>query len=136
MISTGKLVIDTKGDTQVIDITEGVNRELAAARLHAGTVTIFVTGSTAGVTVIEYEKGLLQDFRKMWERTVPADINYQHNQADDNGHSHIRASLLGPSLVVPFNNGRLTLGRWQRIVLVDFDSHPRSREVILQIMGE
>ena len=101
-------------------------------------MTIFMQGSTAGVTTIEFEDGLLADFNDMWERNVPNSITYAHDRAwgDGNGHSHIRASLLGPSLTVPFVNKRMSLGIWQQIVLLDFDNRPRSREVILQIMGE
>ena len=103
-----------------------------------GTVTLFVAGSTAGVTTIEFEPGLLADFQAMWERTVARDIPYDHDRrwGDGNGYAHVRASLLGASLVVPFNNKKLTLGTWQQVILVDFDNRPRSRQVILQIVGE
>jgi secondary thiamine-phosphate synthase enzyme len=115
-----------------------VAEQLAGAEVTNGTVTLFITGSTAGVTTIEYESGLLSDFQSMWERNVPRNINYNHDRArgEGNGYSHVRASLLGASLVVPFQNKRLTLGTWQQIVLVDFDNRPRSRQIWLQIMGE
>jgi len=101
-------------------------------------VTLFVAGSTAGLSTIEFESGLLSDFQDMWQRTVPQDITYRHDQrwGDGNGFSHVRASLLGASLVVPFIGKELTLGTWQQIILVDFDNRPRSRQIVLQIMGE
>jgi secondary thiamine-phosphate synthase enzyme len=122
----------------MIDITRQVAREVEASPVSDGTATLFVPGSTGGLTTIEYEKGVLGDLREMWERTAPRDIPYRHDAAwgDGNGHSHVRAALLGPSLVVPFVNKRLTLGTWQQIILVDFDNRPRSRDIVLQIMGE
>ena len=103
-----------------------------------GVVTIFVAGSTAGLTTIEFEPGVLADLQDMWERIVPKGMTYAHNRrwGDGNGYSHVRASLLGASLTVPFGNKKLMVGTWQQIVLVDFDNRPRSRQVILQIMGE
>jgi len=111
---------------------------VAGAEVNSGTATVFVNGSTAGVSTIEFESGLLSDFKAMWKRNIPQDIPYDHDRAwgDGNGYSHVRASLLGASLVVPFNDKRLTLGTWQQIVLVDFDNRPRSRQIIVQIMGE
>ena len=112
--------------------------QLAGAEINNGTVILFVAGSTAGITTIEFESGLLSDFQSMWERNVPKNISYKHDRAwgEGNGYSHVRASLLGASLVVPFNDKRLTLGTWQQIVVVDFDNRPRSRQIIVQIMGE
>ena len=138
MIVTKKISLQSQGNCDIIDITPQVERELGGAEVKDGTVTLFVNGSTAGVTTIEYESGLLADFPAMWERIVPRNIHYDHDRAwgDGNGHSHVRASLLGASLTVPFNNKRLTLGTWQQIVLVDFDNRPRSRQIVLQIMGE
>jgi len=106
--------------------------------MNSGTVTVFVPGSTAGVTTIEYESGLVADLKDLWERIVPRDIHYDHDRrwGDGNGHSHVRAAILGPSLVVPFADGRLTLGTWQQIIFLDFDNRPRSRQAVLQIMGE
>ena len=100
--------------------------------------TLFVAGSTAGVTTIEFESGLLSDFQSMWQRNVPKGIPYDHDRrwGDGNGYAHVRASLLGASLVIPFNDQKLTLGTWQQIVLVDFANRPRSRQIVLQIMGE
>ena len=138
MVITSKISLQSKGNCDIIDITPQVEHQLAESDIKDGTVTLFVNGSTAGVTTTEYESGLLSDFPAMWERIVPRNIPYKHDRAwgDGNGHSHVRASLLGASLVVPFNNKRLTLGTWQQIVLVDFDNRPRSRQIVVQIMGE
>ena len=138
MVVTKTISLQTKGNCDIIDITPQVEQQLAEADINNGTVTLFVAGSTAGISTIEFESGLLSDFQSMWERSVPRNIPYNHDRrwGDGNGYSHVRASLLGSSLVVPFNNRRLTLGTWQQIVLVDFDNRPRSRQIILQIMGE
>jgi secondary thiamine-phosphate synthase enzyme len=138
MVITRKISLQTKGNCEIIDITPQVAEQLAGAEITDGTVTLFITGSTAGITTMEYEPGLLSDFQGMWARNVPQNINYQHDRAwgEGNGYSHVRASLLGASLVVPFNNKSLALGTWQQIVLVDFDNRPRSRQIWLQIMGE
>lgn len=138
MVVTKRISFQSKGACDIIDITPQVEQQIAETDINDGTVTIFVAGSTAGITTIEYEPGLLSDFPDMWERIVPGDINYDHDRrwGDGNGYSHVRASLLGASLVVPFTDKRLTLGTWQQIVVVDFDNRPRSRQIILQIMGE
>jgi len=138
MVVTKKISLQSKGECDIIDITPQVEQQLAEAEVNSGTVTLFVTGSTAGISTIEYEPGLISDFPAMWDRIVPKDIPYNHDRrwGDGNGYSHVRASLLGASLVVPFNNKRLTLGTWQQIVVVDFDNRPRSRQIVLQIMGE
>jgi secondary thiamine-phosphate synthase enzyme len=138
MVVSTSIGLRTNGDCDIIDITQDVARKVQEAKVRDGTVTIFVSGSTAGVTTIEYERGVLGDLCAMWDRAIPRDIPYRHDAAwgDGNGHAHVRASLLGPSLVVPFVGGRMTLGTWQQIVLVDFDNRPRSREIVLQIMGE
>ena len=138
MIVTGNVSFKTRGDCDVVDITHQVAEQVAESGINSGTVTVFVPGSTAGVTTIEYESGLVSDVQQMWERTVPRNIPYNHDRrwGDGNGHSHVRAAMLGPSLVVPFADRRLTLGTWQQIIMVDFDNRPRSRQVILQIMGE
>ncbi|MAF85069.1 MAG: secondary thiamine-phosphate synthase enzyme [Dehalococcoidales bacterium] len=122
----------------IIDITHQVEQQVTGTDINSGIVTLFVAGSTAGISTIEFESGLLSDFQGMWERNAPKNIPYDHNRrwGDGNGHSHVRASLLGASLVVPFNDKRLSLGTWQQIVLVDFDNRPRSRQIVLQIMGE
>ena len=138
MIVTRKISFQSKGHCDIIDITPQVEQQIAETDINDGTVTVFVAGSTAGITTIEFESGLLSDFPDMWERIVPGNIPYNHDRrwGDGNGYSHVRASLLGASLVVPFNSKRLTLGTWQQIVVVDFDNRPRSRQIILQIMGE
>ncbi len=138
MIVTARIALQTRGECDVVDITPQVAREVAASGAADGTVTVFVAGSTAGVTTIEYEDGAVADFARLWDRIVPRDLSYEHDRrwGDGNGYAHIRASLLGGSLVVPFAEGRLLLGTWQQIVLVDFDNRPRSRQVVLQIGGE
>ena len=138
MVTNSRIHVQTRGDCDLIDITRQVAQKVEESGIRDGTVTIFVAGSTGGVTTIEYERGVLGDFQAMWQRTVPRDIPYGHDAAwgDGNGHAHVRASLLGSSLVIPFVNRRLTLGTWQQVVLADFDNRPRSREIVLQIMGE
>ena len=138
MIDTRRLTYETQGDGQVIDLTADLGRELADSDVSGGTVTIFVAGTTAAVTIMEYEPGLVDDMQTLMDRVAPRDVPYRHDilNRDDNGHSHTRAMLMGPSLVVPLAEGSPMLGTWQRVVLVDFDSRPRVREVVLQIMGE
>ena len=138
MVVTKKISLETKGHCDIIDITPQVEQQLAETDINNGTATLFVAGSTAGISTIEFESGALADFQSMWERNIPQNIPYNHDRrwGDGNGYSHVRASLLGASLVVPFNDKRLTLGTWQQIVLVDFDNRPRSRQIILQIMGD
>jgi secondary thiamine-phosphate synthase enzyme len=138
MVVTKQISLQSKGGCDIIDITPQVEQQVAGIDINSGTVTVFVAGSTAGISTIEFESGLLSDFQGMWERNAPKNIPYDHNRrwGDGNGHSHVRASLLGASLVVPFNDKKLSLGTWQQIVLVDFDNRPRSRQIILQVMGE
>ena len=138
MVVTKKISLQTKGNCDIIDITPQVEQQVAETGINSGTATLLVAGSTARITTIDFESGLLSDLKRMWERNVPQNIPYDHDRrwGDGNGYSHVRASLLGASLVVPFNDKRLTLGTWQQIVLVDFDNRPRSRQIILQVMGE
>ena len=138
MIVTGKISLQTEGECDIIDITPQVEQQLAETDINSGTATLFVAGSTAGLSTIEFESGVISDFQNMWERNVPKNIPYAHDRrwGDGNGHSHVRASLLGASLVVPFTDKRLILGTWQQIVLVDFDNRPRARQIIVQIMGD
>ncbi len=139
MVKTEKIEVQTHGNTQVIDITGQVATAVAGSGLQAGVVTLFQVGSTAGITTTEYEPGLVNhDLKAAFERIAPEDGRYEHEETwqDDNGHAHVRASLLGPSLSVPFLDGRLTLGTWQQIILVDFDTRPRTRTVVCQIIGE
>jgi len=138
MVVTKKIGIRTQGECDLIDITPQVQREVAESGINSGTVTVFISGSTAGVTTIEYESGVLRDLQEMWGRLVPRNMSYQHDSrwGDGNGYAHVRASLLGPSLVVPFSDKHLHLGTWQQIIVADFDNRPRSREIVLQVMGE
>lgn len=138
MVVTKKIGLQTKGECDIIDITPQVEQQIAETDINNGVITLFVAGSTAGITTIEFEPGLIADLQNMWERIVPKNIPYNHDRrwGDGNGHSHTRASLLGASLAVPFNNKRLVLGTWQQIVVVDFDNRVRARQIVLQIMGE
>jgi len=138
MIITKRISFRTQGDCDIIDITGDVASELSNSKLTVGTVTVFVAGSTAGLSTIEYEPGLVADLKNIWQKLVPANISYEHDSrwGDGNGFAHVRACLLGPSLVVPFQDRHLLLGTWQQIVLIDFDNRPRSRQVILQFTGE
>lgn len=138
MVITKRISLQTKGHCDIIDITQRVAREVNESSISNGIITLFVPGSTAGISTIENESGLLSDFEDMWDRNVPTNITYAHDRAwgEGNGYSHVRASLLGASLTVPFTNRKMTLGTWQQIVLVDFDNRPRSREVVLQLLGE
>ena len=138
MVVTKTISLQTKGECDIIDITPQVEQQVAETGINSGIATLFITGSTAGITTIEFESGLLSDFPDMWERIAPKNIPYNHDRrwGDGNGYSHVRSSLLGASLVIPFNEKRLALGTWQQVVLVDFDNRPRSRQIILQIMGE
>lgn len=138
MIATEKVSLETQGQCDIVDITRQVAETIARGNIASGTVSLFITGSTAAITTIEYEPGLVADLKEAWQRLVPQDIPYHHDQrwGDGNGHSHIRASLLGASLVIPFTDKKMALGTWQQLVLVDFDNRPRSRQVLVQIMGE
>ena len=138
MVVTKRISFQSKGHCDIIDVTSQVEQQVAGAGINNGTVTLFITGSTAGVSTIEFESGVLSDFQDMWERNVPKNIPYQHDRAwgEGNGYSHVRASLLGASLVIPFSDKKLALGTWQQIVVVDFDNRARSRQIVLQIMGE
>ncbi|HOE27607.1 MAG: YjbQ family protein [Candidatus Aureabacteria bacterium] len=137
-IVNGKIEIETKGDGDLRDITGEVARILEATKLKTGIVTVFVAGSTAAVTTFEYEPGMVQDITELYARLVPRNRRYAHDETwgDANGFSHLRAALQGPSLVVPFEGGELTLGRWQQIVLAEFDNRPRRRRLVVQVMGE
>ena len=139
MVKTQPINIKTRGNCDVVDISSQVRRALAESGLTDGVLTLFNVGSTAGITTVEYEPGLVNhDLAAAFEKLAPQSAVYQHEQTwhDDNGHAHVRASLLGPSLAVPFTKGELTLGTWQQIVLIDFDTRPRSRNIICQIIGE
>jgi len=137
-VITKQIQLNTRGDTDIIDITNQVSDYVGSSGLKHGIVTVFVPGSTAGLTTIEYEPGLIKDLKRLFEEIAPKKKEYNHNLRwhDGNGYSHVRAALLGPSLNVPFSDKMLHLGTWQQIVLIDFDNRPRSRQVIVQIIGE
>jgi len=133
-----KLNFSTRGEVDILNITDEVAGAVAETNLRNGIVTVFVPGSTGALTTIEYEPGVLRDLRTMLERVAPRGIEYEHEKRwhDGNGHSHVRAALLGPSITIPFEGSRLTLGTWQQLVFVELDVRKRSRELILQIIGE
>ena len=138
MVITKSIKLKTKGETDIIDITSEVSKAVASSKLKHGIATVFVQGSTGGLTTIEYEAGVVQDLKQAFERVAPRRAQYQHNArwGDGNGFSHVRASMLRPSLTVPFCGQSLQLGTWQQIVFVDFDNRPRSRELVVQAAGE
>ncbi len=137
-IITEAFSISTPGKSALVDITRFVEERLLKTELSEGQVTVFIPGATAGITTIEYEPGLLKDFPEALERIAPSDSSYHHDATwqDGNGHGHVRASMIGPSLCVPFQNRQLLLGTWQQIVVVDCDIRPRKRRVIVQFIGE
>lgn len=138
-VKTVPLLVEMRGSTQIENVTKAVQEALAGSRLAAGIVTVFVKHTTASLMVIEDEPGIRADTKSWWDRTVPADPTWQHNTrnpGEDNGHSHLRGQLQGPSVTIPFSNGTMLLGTWQQIVLVDFDTRARTRELIIQILGE
>jgi len=138
MVVTGEISLRTQGNGDTLDITAKVEKFILDSKLTNGIVTVFVNGSTAGVTTIEFEPGVVGDFNKLWERLAPKNITYDHNEkwGDGNGYAHVRASLLGASLTIPFIDRKMALGTWQQIILVDFDNRPRQRTVVVQVMGE
>lgn len=139
VVESHRLLVETKGHCHVIDFTSMVAQSLTKGRVRNGLVTVFVIGSTASITTLEFEPGLAQrDLKEALERIAPEHGEYLHEATwhDDNGHSHVRASLIGPSLTVPLVHGDLTLGTWQQIVLLDFDTRPRKREIVVQALGE
>jgi secondary thiamine-phosphate synthase enzyme len=137
-VVTREISVKTKGNPDVIDLTHQIRDVLGDLSLNDGIVTVFVPGSTAGITTIEFESGVIHDLQEAFERMVPRTIPYEHNRrwGDGNGFSHVRAALCKPSLTIPFAGSTLLLGTWQQIVLVDFDNRPRTRQIILQFMGE
>jgi len=138
MIKTSSIKIKTKGNTDLINITEKVQSILKNSEIKEGIVIIFVAGSTAALTTIEYEPGLIHDLKEFFEKISPRHKEYNHNKirGDSNGHAHVCASLLKPSLTIPFKNSQLLLGTWQQVTLIDFDDRHREREVIIQVNGE
>jgi len=136
-VHTGELRFSTQGDGDVIDLTDGVQRFVASTGAREGAVSLFVPGSTAAITAMEFEPGGLHDLRAVLDRLIPRRGDYEHNRlnADTNSHAHIRAAIVGPSETVPLREGRLVTGTWQQLVLVDFDDRPRDRRVVIQIVA-
>ncbi|MBN1369793.1 MAG: YjbQ family protein [Dehalococcoidaceae bacterium] len=136
MPSLTTIAINTRGDYDFIDITAEVSQRLDGQAFQEGVVTVFITGSTAGLVLMEFEPGLIQDLKKALQRVAPVETYYAHNAkwGDGNGHSHVSASILGQSLAIPFSSGKLLLGTWQQIVLVDFDNRPRQRQIYVKII--
>ena len=138
MVKTVIFSLSTNGICDLKDITGTVEEAVESSGIRDGTVTVFVPGSTAGITTLEYESGAIADVKELMERWIPSDTPYQHNErwGDGNGYSHVRSAMVGPSMTVPFQGCRLLLGTWQQIILADFDNRPRQRTIVLQIMGE
>ena len=137
-IITDSFSINTKGNTDILDITQDVQQIINSSGLNEGSVLVFAGGSTAGITTIEFEPGLKKDYPAFFEKIIPSNITYKHDETwhDGNGHSHVRAALQGASLTVPFKNKNLLLGTWQQIILIDFDNRPRKRNITVQITGK
>jgi len=137
MVETTRHQVVTKGQGDVQDLTEIVARAIGGSPLNAGLVTVAVVGSTAGITTIEFEPGAVADLNRVWEQLAPRHREYQHHLqwGDDNGSSHVRAAMLGPSISIPFDGGRLCVGTWQQIVLIEFDTRGRNREVVVQLIA-
>jgi secondary thiamine-phosphate synthase enzyme len=137
-VTTKQLNLRTRGAGDLINITDEIQKNLQETGLNEGSVTVFVVGSTAAITTFEYEPGLISDVKELYEKLVPSTKSYAHDETwgDANGFSHLRAALQGPSLVIPFNSGRLILGTWQQVVLAEFDTRSRQRRVVLQFIGE
>lgn len=137
-VITEAIKFNTKGNTDIIDITERVAGCVSASKLTEGIVTVFIPGATGGITTIEYEPGLIKDLKEAFDRLISQKIEYAHHlrHKDYNGHSHIRASFIGPSLTIPFLRGTIQLGIWQRVIFIDFDNRSRNRSLIVQIIGE
>jgi len=138
IIETHSLSVKTRGNTDIIDITDEIQKKIYSLGFTEGNVLVFAGGSTAGITTIEYEPGLLKDYPEFFEKIVPSNKSYQHDNTwhDGNGYAHIRAALQGASLTVPFSEGKMLLGTWQQIILVDFDNRSRQRNIVIQITGK
>jgi secondary thiamine-phosphate synthase enzyme len=137
-VQTRTITVNTKGNADILDITGQVTRAAAETGLRSGVIVIFTPSATSALTTIEYEPGCLSDLRRLFDEIIDPERHYAHNArwGDGNGHSHVRAALLGPSLTIPLVSGRLTLGTWQQVIFVDFDTRPRRRELVVQIIGE
>jgi secondary thiamine-phosphate synthase enzyme len=138
MVKTGSIQLSTRGNADVQDITSQIPQVVSASEVKNGTVTIFCPSATSALTTIEYESGCVRDLQRLFNEIIPQNREYAHNArwGDGNGHSHVRAALLGPSLTIPFVESRLTLGTWQQVIYVDFDVRSRHRELVVQIIGE
>ena len=137
-IITERLELHTRGNTDILDITPNLQQILNKSKLTEGQMLVFVIGSTGALTTLEYEPGLVKDMKNLLDKIIPFNKNAAHNQAwhDDNGHSHLRASLTGPSINIPFQNGQLILGTWQQVIFIDYDNRPRSRQIAVQLLGK
>ena len=137
-VETKYIEVDTKGNGDILNITPDVQNKLSACSVYEGILTIFSPSATTGITTLEFESGCVNDLQQLFDKIIPSDQEYAHNArwGDGNGHSHVRAALLKPSLTVPFANNELILGTWQQIVLVDFDNRSRQRKIVLQLLGE
>jgi len=133
-----QMEFETEGDAQIVEITKEIKNMLADTGLESGIINIFVPGATGAITTLEHEPGVCNDFRELFDFIAPVERKYRHNQrgVDSNGHSHVRAGLLGPSLTVPFDTGEPQLGRWQQVVFIDFDEVPRSRTLVVTFIGQ
>lgn len=137
-VYTGKIILDDKGGYDSFDITSEVKREVRKSGLESGTVTVFVPGATGALTTVEYEPGLVRDLEDFFNQYIPPGRHYHHENRwhDGNGHSHLRASLVGPSIAIPFVESKLTLGNWQQIIFLEFDNKSHHRELVVQVVGE
>jgi secondary thiamine-phosphate synthase enzyme len=138
MVATHRRSVATRGQGDAHDVTDVVSHIVADSRIASGTATVFIVGSTAAVTTIEFEPGAIADLNRLFEQIAPRNADYRHHLrwGDDNGSSHVRAALLGPSLTVPFADGKLLLGTWQQIIVLELDTRPRKREIVVQVVGE
>jgi secondary thiamine-phosphate synthase enzyme len=138
MVVNEQIQFNTQGNGHMLDITDQVSSQISSSGLKDGIVTLFTPSATSALTTIEYESGAVYDLQQLFDRIAPPDLDYRHNLRwrDGNGHSHVRHALLGPSLTIPFVEGRMTLGTWQQIIFVDFDNRARSRSVVVQVIGE
>lgn len=138
MVTTKSIQLNTKGHTDILDITGQIRSAISQSDITNGIVTIFTPSATSGITTIEFERGCIQDLKRLFDEIIGSDRHYAHNArwGDGNGHSHVRAALLGPSLTIPFVEKEIIMGTWQQIIFVDFDNRPRQRKLILQLLGE
>lgn len=138
MVKTATIELSTRGHCDIVNITPEVEEQVKDSGLADGIITVFIPGSTGAITTIEHETGLIKDLGEFFQKILPEDVEYHHDKrwGDGNGFSHLRAALLGPSLTIPFNKGKLELGTWQQVVFLDFDNRPRSRKIVCQLIGE